>query len=236
LVLGVIEALDSPPALSILSYKDVVVRKIRRGKLYQKLERLIEGEILFGKHIGLWKFVYQHKMTGKRTLEAVEGRSKKPNVAQKQHNWKMLSLPIKRPEASTTLESNLSKMGLVALLDFPWIVKIVSIVQDFYQWKRTATSATIRANLDAWTTSFISEVYGIPNEAEIDYIKEDRDWALFFKIKACDIKVGWKVEHCLDKELGELMGFLLSSLTPIKPHRIIKSFASTLLAAWKEGR
>jgi hypothetical protein len=50
------------------------------------------------------------------------------------------------------------------------------------------------------------------------------------------MKVGWKVEHCLDKELHKLMGFLLPIFFPIKPHRIIKSFATALLAAWKEKR
>jgi hypothetical protein len=39
----------------------------------------------------------------------------------------------------------------------------------------TVTTGTIRGNFDAWTTSFIFEVYGFPNEGEIDHIKEDRD-------------------------------------------------------------
>jgi hypothetical protein len=149
-----------------------------------------------------------HTMTGKRILEAIGGRSKKPNMAQKQLNWKMLSLPIKRPKARPHWRQISAK----------------------WDWQHCWSS------LDAWTTSFISEVYRIPNEEEIDYIKEDKDWALFFKINSCDTEVGWKVEHCLDKELHELMAFLLPIFISIKSHQIIKSFASTLLAAWKEGR
>jgi hypothetical protein len=176
------------------------------------------------------------KRKGDSPAEGQKKLTKKLNFSKDLVDWKMLKLPITNPTPNPRLERNLKDLRLDGLLGKPWIVKINSVVQDFYKWEESVTEGSIRGNLEAWTSEFVAKLYSLDTEGEEDWMKEEVDWEEYFDIASCDPKTGWKVEHCKNPELRDLFAFLLPILYPTKPHRITKGFATTLLWAWKFDR
>jgi hypothetical protein len=82
----------------------------------------------------------------------------------------------------------------------------------------------------------VGKLYGLDTKGEVDWLKEDVPWEVYFDNSKHDPKVSWKVEHCRIPKLKELFAFLLPIFYPIKPHRITKGFATTLIWAWKYNR
>jgi hypothetical protein len=126
-------------------------------------------------------------------------------------------------------------LRLGGLLGKPWLVKINSIVQDFYKSEGVEVEG-IRGNLKVFTLDFVGKLYGLDTIGEVDWLKEDVSWELFFDPSKRDPKFSWKVEHCRIPELKELFAFLLPIFYPIKPHQIMKGFATMLIWAWKYNR
>jgi hypothetical protein len=102
----------------------------------------------------------------------------------------MLNLPITNPTSNPRLERNLKDLRLDGLLGKPWIVKINSIVQDFYKREKTVTEGSIRGSLEAWTYEFMAKLYNLDTEGEEDWMKEDVDWEEYFDVASCDPKIG----------------------------------------------
>jgi hypothetical protein len=80
-------------------------------------------------------------MTGKRKVESpmTKKPGKKINWTPEQVEWKMLNLPITNPMPNPVLEEHLKKLKLGELLHKPWLLKINSVVQDFYSERERPT-------------------------------------------------------------------------------------------------
>jgi hypothetical protein len=94
--------------------------------------------------------------------------TKKLNFSKDLVDWKMLNLPIMNPTPNPRLERNLKDLRLDGLRGKPWIVKINSVVHDFYKWEETVIEGSIRGNLKAWTSEFVAKLYNLETKGEED--------------------------------------------------------------------
>lgn len=135
------------------------------------------------------------------------------------------------------LSGDLEIMGLKKLLQFPWRICELSLI-DQGLWDR-GESAGVRARPSAWTEALIGEVYAAPKVGE-DLQKVDGEPRSYieslFVPETFKRKNGWLAEHCLEISMQHLFRFLSPIFHPESQSRITLSFAATVVFSLEQRK